>query len=264
MHALDRVEPSPQQIRIRRERRVLAGVLAALLLTTALVSPLAFGDLSFLLLLVVPFALALVITVLLAPLTISAATARNDRELAAALLTARKAAAAQHAIVTPRRDTLPSDEPAELAAAVSMAATHGIHFGCQHLSDADFLQAFHAGDMRAADFRHGDHLRYTVLMLQRVPAGLVEETIAKNLRVFLRQVCGSEMLYHATQTHAWVTLLRAHMRGTPRMTFALLLQQHATELHGNAIGRYYSEDLLQSAEARRRALPPDREPLPPL
>ncbi len=262
MHALHPPEPSQQQLRLRRERRVLAVVLAGLLATTALVSPLAFGNLSFLLLLVSPFVLALILCVLVAPLSVSAADARAGRNQATALRTARHAAAAQHAILTPRRDTLPQDDPAALAAAITAAATHGIHFGCMHLSDGDFLQAFHAGEIRAADFRHGDHLRYTVLMLQRVPAGLVHETIAKHLRAFLRQACGSEALFHATRTHAWVTLLRAHLHTAPRSSFAHLMQHHAADLHGDALSRFYSPGLLQSEEARRRPVAPDGDPLP--
>ncbi|WP_419804613.1 hypothetical protein [Terriglobus sp.] len=270
MHALDspepnpepNLEPSPEQMQLRRERRVLAAVLTMLLVTTAAVSPLAFGNLPLFLLSVAPFAIVLISTVLIAPLSVSQASARAARHRTAALHTARMAAASRHAIVTPRRNTLLPDDPAALAAAVTAAAVHGIHFGCAHLRDDDFLQAFHATEIRAADFRHGDHLRYTVLMLQRVPAGLVEETIAKNLRAFLRQVCGSEALFHATRTHAWVTVLHAHLRASPRASFAHLLQQHAADLHGDVLSRFYSSDLLRSDEARRRTVKPDLDPLP--
>lgn len=262
MHALDPTEPSPRQKQLRRERRALTAVLAMLLVTTALVSSLAFGNLPLFLLVVSPLALALVLTVLIAPLSVSTSSAREDLHRAAALHITRQVAAAKHAIRTPARNTLPQDEPAALADAVAAVATHGIHFGCTHLSDEDFLQAFHACEIRAADFRHGDHLRYTVLMLQRVPDGLVEETIAKNLRTFLRQVCGSEALFHATRTHAWVTVLRALPNTVPRTRFSHVLRQHAADLQGQALSRFYSDDLLGSEEARRHALRPDRDPLP--
>ena len=258
MHALDNAEVTPAQTRVRRERRALAAVLIGLLITTAWISPLAFSDLPMLLLFCVPFALALLLVVLLAPLSVSAEDVRDAQHRAHALQTARQAAAAQHAIRTHRVDTLPQDEPAVLAAAVAAAKAHGIHFGSAHLRDEDFLQAFHACEIRAAEFRHGDHLRYTVLMLQRVPHGLVGETIARNLRTFLRTVCGSEALFHATRTHAWVTVLRA----LPHASFAHLLQQHAIALHGNALSRFYSTNLLNSDAARQRTVSPDLHPLP--
>ena len=264
MYALATPEPSPTQMRLRRERRTLTAVLALLLVTTALVSPLAFGSLPLLFLFIVPFALAVLLAVLLGPLSVSPATARADRSQVSALNRKRADAAARHAIATPRRDTLRADDPEALAAAVLAAAEHGVYFGSSHLRDADFLQAFHAMEIPAASFRHGDHLRYTVLLLQRVPAGLASETIAGNLRAFLRHVCGSEALFHATRTHAWVRILQAHLQDAPRATFAELLQRHAPDLHGDALGRFYSNELLATENARRRFVAPDREGLPVL
>ncbi|GAA3749059.1 hypothetical protein [Terriglobus aquaticus] len=264
MDALATPEPSPDQVRRRRERRILAAVMALLLATTALVSPLAFGRLELLFLYILPFVLFAFLAVILGPLSAGAVADRAEREQAAALRARRQAAAARHAIATPPRNTLPPDDPEALAAAVAMAAQHGIHLGSSQQTDEDFLQSFHAAEIQPSNFRHGDHLRYTVLMLQRVPAGLAAQTIAGHLRTYLRQACGSEALFHATRTHAWVHLLRVHLQAAGPVSFAQLLLQHAPELHGSALSAFYSDAMLTSEQARQKFVEPDRVPLPQL
>ena len=76
-------------------------------------------------------------------------------------------------------------------AAMAAAEAHGIRFACAHLSDGDFLHRFTAGELRAEDFRHGDHLRFAWLALERLPFDMAEESVAQNLRAFLRRISGS-------------------------------------------------------------------------
>ena len=82
-----------------------------------------------------------------------------------------------------------------------------------HLSDEEFLRAFHSCQLKTSEFRHADHLRLAWLHLQREP---LEEALA-NVRTAIQKFAehhGVTGLYHETVTQAWVRLLATHREAT--------------------------------------------------
>ncbi len=243
----------------RRELRALKLLLAGLAVVTALISFALFSAASFLLL-VLPFVVFVAACAAVLPLD---GFDRRAAEDSALLLQQRRAQAERHAF---QAAALDGESAVQMSAAnllqtqtaMAAAGAHGIRFACAHLSDGDFLHRFMAGELRAEDFRHGDHLRFAWLALERLPFDMAEESVAQNLRAFLRRISGSNAQFHATHTHGWIRVLAA----MPERTFAAVLTAHAAELHSKGLLRYWSPDLLASDTARRAAVPTDAEALP--
>ncbi len=245
--------------RRRRELRAVKLLLAGLAVVTALVSFALFSAASFTLL-VLPFVVFVVCCAFVLPMD---GFDRHAAESSANLLLQRRAEAERHAFVPPVSSAesavqLSAANLSQTQTAMAAAEAHGIRFACAHLSDGDFLHRFTAGELRAEDFRHGDHLRFAWLALERLPFDMAEESVAQNLRTFLRRISGSNAQFHATHTHGWVRVLAAmHER-----TFAEVLAAHAVELRSTALTRYWSKELLASAAARSTAVPTDAQALP--
>lgn len=245
--------------RRRQEIRILKLLLAGLAVVTALAS-LALVSAAHFTLLVLPFVVFVGFCAAVLPMDGFDRRAVQSR---AQLQQQRCSEAERHAFLHPApvAKCAVEDSAANLLltqAAMAAAKAHGIHFASAHLSDGDFLHRFIAGELRAEDFRHGDHLRFAWLALERLPFDMAEESVAQNLRAFLRRISGSNAQFHATYTHGWVRVLASmHER-----TFADVLAAHAAELHGNALCRYWSAELLGSPAARACAVPTDVEALP--
>ncbi len=242
-----------------RETRVLKLLVAGLAVITALVSLPLYTVAGFALLLA-PFVLFVASCALVLPLD---GHDRRTAQAAAQVQRDRRTEAQRHAIAPMPMTPAPARSDAELhgetRAAMEAAGAHGIHFGSAHLSDGDFLQSFAAGELRADQFRHGDHLRYAWLTLESMPFDMVEESVAQGLRNFLRRITGSHAQFHATHTHGWVRVLAS----LPQRTFADVLTNHADALHSTALTRFWSGDTLSSDTARLAVPPTDVSPLPP-
>ncbi len=243
----------------RRETRTLKLMLAGLALVTALVSLALFTSTS-LVLLLLPFVVFVACCAVVLPMD---GFDRRTAQSSVQLQQERRAQAERHAFphLAPTSEVAIQAAAANLLltqAAMSAAQAHGIHFASAHLSDGDFLHRFTAGELRAQDFRHGDHLRFAWLALERLPLDIAEESVAQSLRNFLRRISGSTAPFHATHTHGWVRVLAA----MPERTFADVLATHAADLHSTALTRYWSADLLSSDAARKAAVPTDGQALP--
>ena len=126
-----------------------------------------------------------------------------------------------------------------------------------HLSDEEFLKAFHACTLPNSQFRHADHLRLAWLHLHR--SGLPEalELVCKGLRRFAEHHRAGQ-LYHETITTAWVRLIATHHEAT----FEEFLHENAARLTVPLLHRFWTPDLLMSETARQQWVPPDRMSLP--
>jgi hypothetical protein len=120
------------------------------------------------------------------------------------------------------------------------------------MTDAEFLRAFE--DTTLEPFHHRDHLRVTFLYLRQFGE---TETHARLGPAILRYAAARDasQKYHETITQAWICLVAA-ASGTA--DFDAMLEAHPQLLDKNLLGRYYSQELLQSAEARERWVEPDK------
>lgn len=131
------------------------------------------------------------------------------------------------------------------------------------LADDAFLAAFLDARLAPADFNHRGHLRAAWLLLQRRP---LEQAVADTCDGIARLATrlGAPDKYHRTLTEALVRLMAAGGGADPALGWDAFLAANAALVRDAraVLAQYYGPDTLDSAEARLRFLPPDRQPLP--
>ena len=131
-------------------------------------------------------------------------------------------------------------------------------------SDEDFLRAFEDLSYPAGQFHHREHLRVAWLYLQSGDASRAAERMAGGIRRFANHH-GATQKYHHTLTLAWMRLVAAALVETPEgKTFEQFMAAHPELSSKDALAKYYSGELLQSAQAREGWIEPDLQPLPSL
>ena len=128
-----------------------------------------------------------------------------------------------------------------------------------HLSDDEFLDAFHSCRLRTSEFRHADHLRLAWLHLSREPFETALSRVRSGIRAFAKHHNLSG-LYHETITTAWVHLLATHSE----KSFNEFLTVNESRLSSNLLHSFWTPEILASREARSHWIPPDRQELPHL
>ena len=126
-----------------------------------------------------------------------------------------------------------------------------------HLSDEEFLEAFHSCRLLNSEFHHADHLRLAWLHLHREPV----ETALVNVRAGIQKFAaynGAAHLYHETITTAWVRLLATHHENS----FDEFLRENEARLSFELLHRFWTPEVLAGQEARERWVAPDRRELP--
>jgi hypothetical protein len=126
-----------------------------------------------------------------------------------------------------------------------------------HLSDDEFLAAFHSCRLTTAEFRHADHLRLAWLHLRREPLEQALASVRAGIQAFAA-FHGATGLYHETITQAWVRLVATH----DEPSFSAFLSANESLLNKDLLHRFWSPELLASEAAKREWVPPDRQPLP--
>ena len=126
-----------------------------------------------------------------------------------------------------------------------------------HLSEDEFLQAFHSCRLPNSEFRHADHLRLAWLHLRRATFPDALEQVRNGIRRFAEHH-GAPHLYHDTVTTAWVRLLATHHEST----FAEFLRANEPRLTAALLHRFWTPEVLASDAARQHWVPPDRAGLP--
>ena len=130
------------------------------------------------------------------------------------------------------------------------------------------VAALEAATLPKAQWRHREHLAAATMML-RDAEGCVQpalERLRRALRGYLAAI-GTETTadagYHETLTRAWLELVAAELGQRdeqPLERAALGIELRFAD--AGELLRHYTKERLMSAEARRRWLPPDLEPLP--
>ena len=128
-----------------------------------------------------------------------------------------------------------------------------------HLSDDEFLEAFHSCRLSTSEFRHADHLRLAWLHLAREPFETALVRVRSGIQAFAKYH-GLTGLYHETITAAWVQLLATHDENS----FEEFLTVNESRLSSNLLHRFWTPEVLASPEARNSWVPPDRQELPQL
>lgn len=126
-----------------------------------------------------------------------------------------------------------------------------------HLSDHEFLDAFHSCRLPTSEFHHADHLRLAWLHLH----GADPETALSQVRTGIRNFAahhGLDKLYHETITTAWVRLLATHAENS----FEDFLARNQDRIGKDLLHHYWTPERLNSPEARTSWVPPDRRELP--
>ena len=122
------------------------------------------------------------------------------------------------------------------------------------MNDQDLLAQFE--DTTLADLSHRDHVRLVFLYsktgdaVARIRDGLIAYTAAR----------GSSSAFHETRTWAWAQLIVAVADAFD--DFDALWAAHPEFDRRDLLSDHYSDELLNSAEARASILQPDLAPLP--
>src|SRR5689334_20371874 len=125
------------------------------------------------------------------------------------------------------------------------------------LSDDQLTAGFEAASLRA--FSHADHVRLTILYLERFGREETERKLFAGLRRFAAAK-GVPEKFHVTMTLAWLDLVE-----DARATFpdardpAALMAACPDLLDRDALLRFYSRDRLFTEEARQNWIPPDHD-----
>jgi len=125
------------------------------------------------------------------------------------------------------------------------------------LNDVEFLAAFHACSLPPFCFHHADHLRLAWLHLRQQPLEAAITNVCSGIQVYAKHL-GKPEIYHETLTVAWVRLLASH----DEPTFDEFLRVNDHRLNRKLLHRFWSPERLQSEQARREWLAPDKTSLP--
>ena len=125
------------------------------------------------------------------------------------------------------------------------------------LSDDQFLSAFHRCELPVSMFRHGDHLRFAWLTLHGCAFDEAVDIVREGIRRFAGHH-GVGHIYHETVTTAWVHLLATHRE----RTFEEFLTANDFRLNHLLLHRFWTPQVLDSPDAEKRWVPPDKAPLP--
>lgn len=127
------------------------------------------------------------------------------------------------------------------------------------MTDEAFLAAFEAGTLPKEDFSHRQHVRLAWLYLRAHGFAEGSRRVVDGIRGFaaLHDVPG---LYHETVTRAWLRLIAASADGAA--TFEGFIAANPRLAAKGVLDAHYAPETLQSDEARRTFVPPDRAPLP--
>jgi hypothetical protein len=126
------------------------------------------------------------------------------------------------------------------------------------MTDDELVEAFEAATLTA--FPHADHVRLTIIYLNRHGRDETERKLFDGLRRFA-SAKGMPEKFHVTTTLAWLDLVDDARRAYPGIRDAMELVTACPELlNRDALSRFYSAERLTSDEARTRWVPPDRAP----
>lgn len=123
------------------------------------------------------------------------------------------------------------------------------------------MDAFRAGTLSTDAFHHADHVRMAWVYVREFGLELAARRFVDDLKRFAIAK-GVPTLYHATITHAYLSLLAERAVLTPTDAWDIFAAAHPDLLRWKpgVLDGYYSSERLWSNEARAGFLMPDRQP----
>jgi uncharacterized protein (DUF2236 family) len=136
--------------------------------------------------------------------------------------------------------------------------------GTLHLNDEEFVRAFENCELAGASFHHADHVRLTWIYVRQFGEVVATKRVLAGILRFATH-SGSEKKFHYTQTCAWVRLIAAAQRSSPRLsTFEEFVAAYPDLLKADTLSRHYTKTVLETSAARVGWVEPDVNPLPSL
>lgn len=131
------------------------------------------------------------------------------------------------------------------------------------MNDNEFLAALEDGSLPATEFNHRNHLRAGWLYLKRHPLPEAAMKCALTIQRYAARL-GAPEKFNLTLTLAFMHIIAEQRERHPADDWHAFLAS-CPELQHDAqqlLERHYSRALLESEQARRTFVPPDRTPLP--
>jgi hypothetical protein len=126
-----------------------------------------------------------------------------------------------------------------------------------HLTDEEFLAAFHSCQLKTSEFRNADHFRLAWLHLHREPLDMALASVCAGIQTFVVHH-GASKKYHVTITIAWVRLLATHREPS----FDEFLAANSQRLNPDLLHRFWTPELLAGDDAKSHWVAPDIRELP--
>jgi hypothetical protein len=124
------------------------------------------------------------------------------------------------------------------------------------LTDDELVGGFEAATL--ASFPHVDHVRLTIIYLNRFGREKTEQKLFDGLRRFAAAK-GVPEKFHVTMTVAWIELVTAARAQHPGLTDSAALVAACPQLLDRDLPlRFYTPERLNSPEAKAAFIPPDR------
>jgi hypothetical protein len=124
------------------------------------------------------------------------------------------------------------------------------------MTDQEFLNQFELCTLPKEYFTHQGHLRMTWLYLNSNPYPQALQLISRGIQHYAASL-GATQKYHETITQAWARLVHLSMQKQNAVTFDEFISKNQHLLDSKLVLKYYSAELLGSAEAKQRWIEPD-------
>lgn len=126
---------------------------------------------------------------------------------------------------------------------------------------AQLVQAFEGCTLPLGDWHHAEHLTVSLWYLRRLP----REEAVERIRAGIQRFNGSHGLsgYHETLTLAWCRLIARFLAEQPDDLGDAELTRRLLEAGRDKLVllEYYSREVIMTEQARKRWVPPDKQPL---
>lgn len=130
-------------------------------------------------------------------------------------------------------------------------------------ADQDYLDLFERYQVDPAGFHHREHLRIAYVLIIKFGPDKAFRRIKKGILALLKYMNAGNDKYHETITYAWLLAIHHFMQVSEKADcFESFIRQNPFLLDTSIINHYYSKQILEGEEARRRFVAPDLEPIP--
>jgi hypothetical protein len=119
-----------------------------------------------------------------------------------------------------------------------------------------FLEAFLAGEIRAEDFRHVDHVRAGYELLTRHEFLEAATAYCRALKIMTARI-GKPEAFHQTITLAFLAVIAERMEGGRHSDFEAFANANPDLMDKAMLARWYRPETLNSSVARRAFVLPD-------